>query len=95
MKQRTVALLAAAVVAAHLVFFYLIADFKPLPQVPYIAPPNFTSGHAEYVDPKTHQKMVYSEFTVSTHIPSESHVPPPPAGDAPPAVAAAIKGTRN
>jgi len=65
-KRRTVALIAAAVVAAHMVVFYLVGGLSPLPKVTYIAPPNFKYGSAKFTDPGTGQKMVYQEFTVST-----------------------------
>ena len=68
MKRSTMALIVAAVVAVHAVFFYLIADFKPLPHKTYIPPQNFTSGSAHFTDPRTHEKMIYQEFTVRTNV---------------------------
>lgn len=66
MKPRTVALIAAAVVAAHIAVFYWVGGMNPLPKVTYIAPPNFNYGSAKFTDPATGQKMVYQEFTVSS-----------------------------
>ena len=61
-------LIGAGVAAAHLVAFYFIAGWHPLPKVPYIAPPNLSLGWAKFTDPATKEKMVYQEFTVSTQI---------------------------
>lgn len=68
MKKKTVFLIAAGVVAAHAVAFYFISGWDPLPKAPYIAPPNFSLGWAKFTDPATHEKMIYQEFTVSTHL---------------------------
>ena len=68
MKRTTVILIATGVAAVHLVAFYFIAGWHPLPTEPYIAPPNFSLGWAKFTDPATHQKMVYQEFTVSTRL---------------------------
>ncbi len=68
MKKRTVFLIAAGVVAAHAVVFYLIGGLSPLPKVRYVPPDNFSLGWAKYTDPATHEKMVYQEFTVSTQV---------------------------
>ena len=68
MKRSTFILIAACVVVAHLVGFYCISGWHPLPREPYIPPPNFSLGWAKFTDPATHQKMVYQEFTVSTHV---------------------------
>ena len=68
MKKRTVFFIAAAVVAAHVLVFILIGGASPLPKVPYIAPPNFCLGWAKFTDPATKQKMVYQEFTVTSHL---------------------------
>ena len=78
MKRRTVVLIAGGVVAAHLVAFYFLCGWNPLPKVPYIPPPNFSLGWAKFKDPVTHDKMVYQEFTVSTQLKSA------PAGDSSP-----------
>jgi hypothetical protein len=67
-KKTTQFLIATAVAAAHAIVFYFIAGLSPLPKVPYIPPDNFSLGWAKFTDPATHQKMVYQEFTVSTHI---------------------------
>ena len=68
MKRRTVIYIAMGVTAAHLAAFYYIGRMHALPREPYIAPPNFSLGWAKFTDPATHEKMVYQEFTVSTHV---------------------------
>jgi hypothetical protein len=67
-KKSTVFLIAAGVVAAHAVLFYLIGGLSPLPKVRYVPPDNFSLGWAKFTDPATHEKMVYQEFTVSTQV---------------------------
>jgi hypothetical protein len=67
-KKKTLFLIATGVVAAHAVAFYFVAGLSPLPKVPYVPPPNFSVGWANFTDPATREKMVYQEFTVSTHI---------------------------
>lgn len=68
MKKKTIWIIAAGVVAAHVIAFSLVAGWSPLPEAKYIAPPNFSLGWAKFKDPTTHEKMVYQEFTVSTQI---------------------------
>jgi len=72
---KTYLLIAAGVIAAHALLFYFIAGKSPLPKVPYIPPPNFELGWAKYNDPATHEKMVYQEFTVSTHLDQPAGTP--------------------
>jgi hypothetical protein len=67
-KRRTLFLIAAGVVAAHALLFYLIGGLSPLPKVRYVPPDNFSLGWAKFTDPATHEKMVYQEFTVSTEV---------------------------
>ena len=68
MNRKTLLIIAAGVVAAHAVAFYFIAGWNPLPKVPYVPPDNFSLGWAKFTDPATKDKMIYQEFTVSTHI---------------------------
>jgi hypothetical protein len=67
-KKKTVFLIAAGVVAAHAVGFYLISAASPFSRPPAAEPPNFSLGWAKFTDPATHEKMVYQEFTVSTRV---------------------------
>ena len=81
MKKSTLFLIAAGVVAAHAVLFYLIGGLSPLPKVPYMPPDNFSLGWAKFTDPATHQKMVYQEFTVSTQVGKPAPAASPGAND--------------
>lgn len=77
MKPRVIALIAVAVLAAHALFFWLVADAPALPKTPYVPPANFGSYTQEITDPQTGEKSVYREFTVSTKLPAH-----PAAADA-------------
>lgn len=79
MSRRTVFLIAAGVIAVHAILFYLIAGMSPLPKVPYIPPDNFSLGWAKFQDKKSHENMIYEEFTVSTSIGPPAASPAPPA----------------
>ena len=68
MKRKTVILIVAFVAGAHALVFYCIASRPVLPRVPSIPPPNFSLGWAKFTDPKTREKMVYQEFTVTTRM---------------------------
>ncbi len=68
MKRTTLFLIVLAVISAHALFFWLVANEKVLPQKPYVAPPNFGSRSAEIVDSNTGEKAIYREFTVSTKL---------------------------
>lgn len=63
------------VVAFHLGLFLLLADKKPLPERPYIPPPNFSVQQMPITDPNTGEKLIYREFTVSTKLPEEEARP--------------------
>jgi hypothetical protein len=67
-KRKTLVLIIAAVVAVHLIVFYCISGWSPLPKVRYIPPDNFSLGWAKFTDPTTHDRMVYQEFTVTTQM---------------------------
>ena len=59
------------VLAFHLLVFYLISSVKPLPQYPYIPPPeppNFAGYEGTVIDPESGQSMRYREFHVSTKL---------------------------
>ena len=71
MKRPSVALIVFGVLAAHVVFFWLVADAKVLPQRPYFPPPNFGAREAHVVDMQTGEKLIYREFTVSTKLESK------------------------
>lgn len=68
MKRRTAFLIGAGVLALHGAFFWWVANAKVLPPTAYIPPPNFVERSAEITDPKTGQKSIYREFTVSTRL---------------------------
>ena len=70
MKRKTLLLIALAVAAGHVAFFWYISDKKPLPERAYIPPPNFVARHGAYVDPESGEKTIYREFTVSTKLPA-------------------------
>lgn len=67
------------VVAAHLLFFWVVADKHFLPKTRYIAPaptPNFGARRSTSVDPQTGEVTTHEEFVVSTRL-----VKPPPAAE--------------
>jgi hypothetical protein len=59
-------LVVAAVVVTHVVLFAFAGRVRPLPHVPYIAPPNFVARERAVENTKTGERTVYREFTVST-----------------------------
>ncbi len=57
----------AAVVAAHGLFFWAVADKHYLPKSPRVEPENFSAGPPRtYVDPKTGETVTERRFVVST-----------------------------
>ena len=80
--MKRVWLIAAAVAAVHVIAFYFIAGWSPLPKARYIAPSNFSLGWARFTDPATKEKMVYQEFTVSTQFQKAQPLSSQPGPDA-------------
>ena len=68
MKKSHIWLIATAVIGAHALLFWLVADTNPLPKIPYVAPPNFVAKEATWTDQETGEKMVCREFKVSTKL---------------------------
>jgi hypothetical protein len=68
MKRSTLITILLAVILAHGLFFWYVADKKVLPPREHIDPPNFVMKEARFTDPKTGDKMHYEELTVSTKL---------------------------
>ena len=70
------------VLVAHLGVFMIIEQFHPKPRIAPPPKPNFSAKSTVVVDPKTGEKTIYREITVSTKFaPAPSTPPPePPSG---------------
>lgn len=66
MDIRLIFCIAMGAFVAHLGVFMLIEQIHPKPPPPRPPKPNFSSQSATYVDPKTGEKTIYREITVST-----------------------------
>jgi hypothetical protein len=77
MNLRLLFCIAMGVFTAHLGVIMLLAQFRPKPPPP--PKPNFTSKSTVFVDPKTGEKTIYREITVSTKFAPSTSTPPPVA----------------
>ena len=83
MNAKLLACIAMGVFVAHMAIFMLVQRVRtwndPIPAPP--PRPNFRSAQEEVVDPKTGEKMVHREITVSTQLRPELYQerPQPPA----------------
>jgi hypothetical protein len=77
MQFRLLLCIAMGVFVAHVGVFMLISHLRPQP--PYVAPPkpNFIARSTTIVDPKTGEKTIYREITVSTKFAPTAPTPPP------------------
>ena len=77
MNFRLVLCIAMGVFVAHIGVVMLIAQFRPKPHYALPPKPNFSEQSTVVVDPKTGEKTIYREITVSTKFAPESGTPPP------------------
>jgi len=79
MSRRVLIWVVAGAVCVHAGVFLLIANMKPLPEIPYIAPrkkPNFTAAELVITN-EAGERTRIREFTVSTKL-TETDRPPFP-----------------
>jgi len=77
MDIRLIFCIAMGVFVAHLGVFMLIEQIHPRPLPPLPPKPNFTSRATTYVNPKTGEKTIYREITVSTKFTPAEATPRP------------------
>jgi len=77
MQFRLLFCIAMGVFVAHLGVFMIIAHFRPQPHSAPPPRPNFSSRSTTVVDPKTGEKTIYREITVSTKFAPPPPTPPP------------------
>lgn len=76
-----------AVVGAHVLFFWLVADKKFLPKTRYVPPlpppDNFAARADTSVDPDTGETITEQRFVVSTHFSTPPPSPQPSVAPTP------------
>ncbi len=80
MSRRVILWIVAGAICLHAGVFLLIANLKPLPELPYIAPrkkPNFSASEL-LITNEAGESTRIREFTVSTRL-TETDRPPIPA----------------
>jgi hypothetical protein len=77
MDLRLLLCIAMGVFVAHLGVFMIIEQLHPKPHMPPKPKPNFSARSTVVVDPKTGEKTIYREITVSTKFAPAPTTPPP------------------
>ena len=77
MQFRLLLCIGMGVFVAHIGIFMLISHLRPAPAYKLPPKPNFTSKSTTVVDPKTGEKTIYREITVSTKFAPAASTPPP------------------
>jgi hypothetical protein len=77
MQFRLLLCIGMGVFVIHIGVFMLISHLRPAPAYKLPPKPNFVSKSSTVVDPKTGEKTIYREITVSTKFAPTSPTPPP------------------
>jgi hypothetical protein len=77
MDLRLLFCIAMGVFVAHLGVFMIIEQLHPKPHIAPPPKPNFSAKSTTVVDPKTGEKIIYREITVSTQFAPASPTPAP------------------
>lgn len=77
MDFRLLCCIGMGVFVAHLGVFMIIEQLHPKPHIPPPPKPNFSAKSTAVVDPKTGEKTIYREITVSTKFVPAPNTPAP------------------
>ena len=77
MNFRLLFCIAMGVFVTHIGVVMLILHLRPQPHSELPAKPNFAAKTSFFVDPKTGEKTIYREITVSTKFAPGPSTPPP------------------